>query len=669
MINTLLKVGLYINLSFSAPQDSSIQLKKLQAEVQHPMSEQLLADLLSRYHYQKATIDDQFSIKVYNKYLKLLDYNRLYFLKSDIKHFNEYQTNLDDELLTGKSEIGFEIYNTYLTRLWNRFDYVNKVLKDTFDFTKDEYYAYDRENSNWFEDTDEQDRYWKQRLKYEALSLKTSGKNGVEINENLRKRYENFRKQISKSKNEDAFQSYMNAFTGCIDPHTDYFSPRSAEDFKVNMSQSLEGIGATLTTESDYTKVRELVKGGPADRSKKIKAGDRITAVGQGQDGSEMVDVIGWRIDDVVSLIRGKKDTYVRLQIISVDAAPGDPQKIITIQRDKIKLEEQRAKGEIKKFKSGKKTYKIGYIDLPIFYQGTSSDIDSIITRFKKDKMDALVMDLRGNTGGSLQEAIWLTGMFIKSGPVVQVKHAAGNVEIDNDQDPNISWNGPMAVMVNRGSASASEIFAAALQDYGRAVIIGDRTFGKGTVQNVIDMNNMGVAFPNKAGQVKMTIAKFYRINGGSTQHKGVVPDINFPTLYDTLEFGESSDPYALKYDEVPTSMFERNNKLFSSTLSYLNTKHDERMKTSKEYSYLLDDVLYMQKQREEKLLPLSESATKTKQKQREDEDRKRLNERRIAKGLPALNAGEKAPENEPKLDFLLDETEQILSDLIEMSK
>jgi carboxyl-terminal processing protease len=380
------------------------------------------------------------------------------------------------------------------------------------------------------------------------------------------------------------------------------------------MSQSLEGIGATLTTESDYTKVRELVKGGPADRSKKIKAGDRITAVGQGQDGSEMVDVIGWRIDDVVSLIRGKKDTYVRLQIISVDAAPGDPQKIITIQRDKIKLEEQRAKGEIKKFKSGKKTYKIGYIDLPIFYQGTSADIDSIITRFKKDKMDALVMDLRGNTGGSLQEAIWLTGMFIKSGPVVQVKHAAGNVEIDNDQDPNISWNGPMAVMV------------------------------------------------------KMTIAKFYRINGGSTQHRGVLPDITFPTLYDTLEFGESSDPYALKYDEVPSSMFERNNK-FSTTISYLNTKHEERMKTSKEYSYLLDDVLYMQKQREEKLLPLSESATKAKQKQREDEDRKRLNERRIAKGLPALNAGEKAPENEPKLDFLLDETEQILSDLIEMSK
>ncbi|MBI3234161.1 MAG: carboxy terminal-processing peptidase, partial [Bacteroidetes bacterium] len=377
---------------------------------------------------------------------------------------------------------------------------------------------------------------------------------------------------------------------------------------------------------------------------------------------------IGWRIDDVVSLIRGKKDTYVRLQVIAVDAAPGDPQKIITIQRDKIKLEEQRAKGELKKFKSGSKTYKIGYIDLPLFYQGTTADIDSIIYRFKKEKADAIVMDLRSNTGGSLQEAISLTGLFIKSGPVVQVKYAAGNVEIDNDQDPTQLWNGPLAVMVNRGSASASEIFAAAIQDYGRGVIIGDRTFGKGTVQNIYDMNNLGIKTEGKLGQVKMTMAKFYRINGGSTQHRGVIPDIIFPTLYDTSEFGESSDPYALKYDEVPTSMYEKNKK-FDATISYLNTKHQERMTSNKEYSYLLSDVAYYQKQREEKLLPLSEIISKEKQKQREAEDQKRVNERRVAKGLKPLKEGEKAEETEPKLDFLLDETEQILTDLIELNK
>lgn len=661
MLNLFLKAGLYIQLALSQPQDTAVQLKTLVPEPQYPVSEQLMAELLTKYHFQKAVINDQFSENVYHKYLKLLDNQRLYFLKGDIDKFNPYATQMDDQILSGKCDYGFEMYNTYLKRLWERLDYVDLILKDTFDFTKDEYYAFDRDNSAWFQDTDEQNRYWYQRLKYEGLSLKLSGKNGKEINETLQKRYQNFRKQISKAKNEDAFSLYMNAFTGCVDPHTDYFSPRGAEDFKVNMSQSLEGIGATLTTEGDYTKVRELVKGGPADRSKKIKAGDKITAVGQGVEG-EMVDVIGWRIDDVVSLIRGKKDSYVRLQVIGVDAAPGEPQKIITIQRDKIKLEEQRAKGEVKIYKNGKKNYKIGYIDLPIFYQGTTSDIDSIIKKFKSEKVSAVVMDLRGNTGGSLQEAIWLTGLFIKQGPVVQVKQTMGFIEVDNDQDPSISWSGPLAVMVNRGSASASEIFAAAIQDYGRGVIIGDRTFGKGTVQNFYDLNAMGVVSEHKLGQVKMTMAKFYRINGGSTQHRGVIPDIVFPTIYDTTEFGESADPYALKYDEVPSSKYEFN-PLFSDLKSKLGQMHDERMKSSKEFVYLMEDVDYYQKLREDKLLPLSEAVSKARQKQREDEERKRQNERREMKGLKPLKEGEKAPEGEPKVDFLLDETAQILMD------
>lgn len=667
MLNIILKAGLFINLFTVQPQDTSVHLKKLAPEPQYAISEQLLGELLTKYHFQKAAINDAFSENVYQKYLKLLDNQRLYFLKSDIDGFNQYAYLMDDALLAGRCEDGFEMYNKYLNRLWQRLDYVDLVLKDTFDYTKDEYYAFERENSPWFQDVEEQNRYWYQRLKYEGLSLKLSGKNGKEIQSTLQKRYQNFRKQISKAKNEDAFSLYMNAFTGCVDPHTDYFSPRGAEDFKVNMSQSLEGIGATLTTEGDYTKVRELVKGGPADRSKKVKAGDRITAVGQGNEG-ELVDVIGWRIDDVVSLIRGKKDSYVRLQIIAADAAPGEPQKIITIQRDKIKLEEQRAKGEIKIYKNGKKNYRIGYIDLPIFYQGTTADIDSILKKFKSEKVTSIVMDLRGNTGGSLQEAIWLTGLFIKQGPVVQVKQAMGFIEVDSDQDPSVSWAGPLAVLVNRGSASASEIFAAAIQDYGRGVIVGDRTFGKGTVQNFYDLNAMGVSSDQKLGQVKMTMAKFYRINGGSTQHRGVIPDIIFPTIYDTSEFGESADPYALKYDEVPSSNFEYN-AAFVEMKTTLLQWHEARMKTSKEFEYLTADVAYYQKLREDKVLPLSEIAAKARQKQRDDEEFKRQNERREVKGLKPLKEGEKAPEGEPKLDFLLDETAQILMDWSSMLK
>ncbi len=662
--------------------------KKLVSEPQHAPSEMLIADILQHYHYQKAKIDNDFSADVFDKYLKMLDLQRLYFLKSDINYFEQYRSRLDDELLTGQCAIGYEMYNKYMDRLQERLDFIDKILYDTFDFTKDEYYAYDHENQSWFEDKEDQDRYWIKRLKYEGLSLKIGGRHGKEITEVIQKRYANFRKQLAKAKNEDAFQTYMNAFTSCVDPHTDYFSPRLAAEFKMEMTQSLEGIGATLTTEGDYTKVREVVKGAPADRSKKIFAGDKITAVGQGRDtkDGEMADVVGWRIDDVVSLIRGKKDTWVRLQIISGKAAPGEPQKIIEIQRDKVKLEEQRATGVVKKIKivksntkrkkklhidkfwgKEKKVLNIGVIVLPVFYQGTTADVKKLIDGFKKESLDGIVMDLRNNTGGSLQEAIWLSGLFIKQGPVVQVKNAMGDIDVNYDNDESVYWDGEMTVMVNRGSASASEIFAAAMQDYGRAIIVGDQTFGKGTVQNVFDMNKMGIKMEKQLGEVKLTIAKFYRINGSSTQHRGVIPDILFPTTYDTAEFGESSEDFALPYDEIPMAEYAATAQV-AAMMAHCKDNHEARMKTSKDYQYLLEDIKYLAQQREEKMLPLGEQTAKAKQKAREDAVKDRLStiEDEVNE---EVKTNDKVKRRVAKKDFILDEGLAIMADLIQINR
>ncbi len=643
--------------------------KKLMSEPQHAPSEMLIADILQHYHYQKAKIDNDFSAKVFDKYLKMLDMQRLYFLKSDIKHFEQYRLMLDDELLTGQCAIGYEMYNKYIDRLQERLDFTDKLLKDTFDFSTDEYYTYDHENQSWFEDTEDQNRYWTKRLKYEGLSLKLGNKHGKDITDILQKRYSNFRKQLAKAKNEDAFQTYMNAFAGVVDPHTDYFSPSVADNFNVEMSQKLEGIGATLSTEGDYTKVRELVKGAPAERSKKLFAGDKITAVGQGRDSKdgEMVDVVGWRIDDVVSLIRGKKDTWVRLQIISAKAAPGEPQKIIEILRDEVKIEDQRAKGEIKKIRQGKKELNIGVINLPVFYKGTSTDLKKLIEGFKKERLDGIVMDLRNNTGGSLQEAIWLSGLFIKQGPVVQVKNAVGSIDVNYDEDESVYWDGPMTVIVNRGSASASEIFAAAMQDYGRAIIVGDQTFGKGTVQNVFPLDRMGFKTEEKLGQVKLTIAKFYRINGASTQHRGVIPDILIPTTYDTAEFGESSEDYALAYDEIPVADYAATAQV-AAMMAKCRDNHEARMKTNKDYQYLLEDIKYLTQQREEKMLPLGETAAKAKQKAREDAVKGRKSNIDDEDGEEESKPKDKDKPKEAKKDFILDEGLAILGDIIQIS-
>jgi carboxyl-terminal processing protease len=477
------------------------------------------------------------------------------------------------------------------------------------------------------------------------------------------------KKQLVKTQSEDIYSYFMNAVTETVDPHTNYFSPKQGDDFKINTSQALEGIGATLQTENDYTKIRELVKGGPAERSKLLKVGDRIVSVGQGKDG-EMLDIVGWRIDDVVSKIRGPKGSIVRLGILGADEPSNAAPHIIQLERDKIKLEDQTAKGEIQKIKNKGKEYKVAVITLPSFYydfagaqkgeknfSSTTRDVRRLIETFKADTIDAVVLDLRNNGGGSLLEAINLTGLFIKSGPVVQVRNSDGSIKVEQDYDNSVTWSGPLAVLVNRFSASASEILAGAIQDYKRGIIIGENTFGKGTVQNVIDLGQY-IALPNgrRVGQVKLTLAKFYRINGSSTQLKGVKPDIEFPSIYADKEYGEEASKYALAWDQINTSRFEPVGMKDNVTLSLYNL-HKARMKTNTEYNYLLDDVVGYRAYRLREYATLNLEQLKKEQ----DEQSKKNKEREEARKKLLNNP----KDEQEKYDLILRESEQILVDFI----
>jgi carboxyl-terminal processing protease len=457
----------------------------------------------------------------------------------------------------------------------------------------------------------------------------------------------------------------MNSYAELADPHTQYFSPRNAEDFNSSMSLSLEGIGAQLQTDGEHTKVREIIKGGPADKSKKLFANDKIIGVGQSKE-SEMVNVIDWRIDDVVALIRGKKGTLVRLEIIPANE-PNNT-KVIELVREKIKLEDQASKSSVKEVISNGKKMKIGVVSIPAFYMdfvaaqkgdpnytSTTRDVKRLIGELKNQKVDGIVIDLRNNGGGSLQEAVELSGLFIKNGAVVQVKDAGGNVKSEQDLDASIFYEGPLTVLVNRFSASASEIFAAAMQDYGRGVVIGERTYGKGTVQNMIDLNSM-IKFNNKTlGQVKVTLAKFYRVNGSSTQHRGVTPDIELPGTFDGDKYGEDASPYALPWDQISSTTFTPVNEV-QAVKPLLVQKHKERMKTSAEYRYLLEDIAYFKKLDANKYVTLNEKKFKDQSAESEKVKKQREEERK------ALNKGK---EDKDASDLILTESKMVIGDLL----
>jgi len=632
-------VGVFWMLSSQAQDSVLLSSIKVNPEGKHSAISKTVTLLLSNSAYHKIEIDDALSKKILKEFLADVDRSRSFFLKSDIDEFRKNETDIDDYLRTGKIDFAFKVYNRFLKRANERISYTFELLKDSMDFSTDDSFQIKRENADWITTNEEMNTLWKNKIKYECIGMLATGKNWKTTSDVVRKRYNNFRKQLVKTKNEDVFGLFMNSFTTIIDPHTNYFSPRVAEDFNINSSLSLEGIGATLQTEGEYTKVREVVKGGPADQSGEVFANDRIVAVAQGDTG-EFEDMIGWRIDDVVSRIRGKKGTVVRLKMIDAKASATDPNKIVRIVRDKIKLEAQAAKGSIKELKRGKKTYKAAVIKVPSFYydykgarkgdkdfKSTSRDVKKIIDSLSKKGIDGVVLDLRNNGGGALLEAIKLTGLFIKTGAVVEIRNIDGSIDVEKDRDASMAYGGPLVVLVNRFSASASEIVAAALQDYSRGVIVGEQTHGKGTVQNLVDLNRfLSFKDDEKAGQLKVTIAKFYRINGSSTQIKGVIPDVAFPSIYADKEFGEDESPYALPWDKIRGTNYAKVSNL-TTVRSSLVQKHDKRMKKEAAYSYLIEDIKTFKTSRQRTFVSVSFAKYKHEIKENEKKNKKREKE------------------------------------------
>jgi len=612
-------------------------------EVYGKTAAELLAELEEK-HYSRILFDDQFSDKVFDAYMKALDGSRLYFLQEDVDSLSIYSTALDDTLKSANIDPAFEIYNLYHKRLLERLVYAIDQVENhlpSYDFTAEESIEIDREEAPYALTTADLDELWRQRVKNSALSLKLANLEVEEIKERLSKRYRTQLNQVLKTNNRDVFQSYLATVASTIDPHTSYFSPRDSENFNMGLRLSLQGIGAQLTSEEEYTKVVELIKGGPAERGKELKAGDRIIGIAQGADG-EMKDVIGLRLDDVVDQIRGEKGTVVRLNVIPAEATGETQAHVVAITRDTVKLEDQSAKKEVLEVTYNEGVYKVGIIKLPTFYfdfeaasagqpdyKSSTRDVKVLLEELKAEGVDAIVMDLRDNGGGSLTEANDLVGLFIDTGNTVQIRYSGlrnGFVRAYGDGNPEVTYDGPLGVLVNRASASASEIFAGAIQDYQRGIILGGQTFGKGTVQEII---------PMEYGQVKLTRSKFYRISGASTQHRGVMPDILFPDRYQAIEeMGESNLDGALPWDTVRPVEY---NTYFpiKDILTDLQVKHDERVSSDPDFIYLAEQIERSREMRERTLLSLNEEAV------RKERDDNRLaefnanNMRLFLKGLP----------------------------------
>lgn len=640
--------------------------------------------VLTRRHYRKLDLDDALSTQLFDRYLSDIDGDRLYFLLKDIEAFKVHRTQLDNQLAKGILQPAFQIFNIYQERLTERFIYLVNRLGNDFskiDLTIDEAIETDRELADWPVQPIELIELWRKRLKNEILNLKLSGKPLDEIQDLLLKRYRSQLNRIRQTNSEDVFNTYMNALASIFDPHTQYFSPSMSENFQIQMSLSLEGIGAVLQTENEHTKVIRLVPGGPAEKSKQLMPGDLIVGVAQGESG-EMADVVGWRLDDVVKLIRGPKGTVVRLEILPETLKKGYKTKIIRITRNTVKLEEQAAKKRILDLDYNGDPYKIGVIDIPTFYldfkgynerrddyKSTTKDVHRLLMELQASSVAGIIIDLRDNGGGALQEANELTGLFIKKGPTVQVRNANGRLSSLFDKDPKIVYEGPLLVLVNRMSASAAEIFAGAIQDYNRGIIAGSQTYGKGTVQSLLDLDH---------GQLKLTFAKFYRITGDSTQHTGVVPDIIFPSIYDMKKIGESALPNALPWSNIRSTRYRPYPDL-EPQIDQIRGRHDKRRKTSPDFVYVLESIENRKMASLRTTLPLAENQRK---KLLDDMDRRRLateNKKRLAKGLqpleklPENDEEESRPSNEQRSDEepdpLLVESGYVLLDLISLAK
>jgi len=627
---------LWILLAFTLATLNSTQAAQLlMPDEQQAQAALLSAKVLERYHYRHTELDDTLSAQIFDNYLKALDGEKVFFLQSDTDHFAAARTRLDDAILNQNLNIPFAIFNLYQQRVGERYSYSRSLLKNGFDFTKKESYQSSRKDASWAKSETELNDLWRKRVKDSWLRLKLAGKDEKSIVEILAKRYDHALDRLVKAKSEDAFQDFMNAYAMSIDPHTNYFGVRASEEFDISMKLSLVGIGAELNERDEYTTIRSLLAGGPAILSGLLKAGDRITGVGQGANGP-VVDVMGWRIDDTVALIRGDEDTVVRLDILPAEAGTDGKHRLISLVRKKISLEKRAARKSIIEVKEAGVTRRIGVIKLPEFYQdfaarqkgdkdykSATRDVSRLLVELKKDKVDGVLMDLRNNGGGSLNEAIDLTGLFIGKGPVVQQRDSQGRVTVASDTDVDIAWNGPLAVLINRGSASASEIFTAAIQDYGRGVVIGETSFGKGTVQTMADLDEIAKNDKPKYGEVKMTIAQFFRINGGTTQLHGVTPDIGFPSMTDSEDFGESSYNNALPWTKIKAADYTPEGNL-APILPMLIASHDKRVSHDKDFKYLQEDIAQFNALRQKNLISLNETERRKEREVQEARDKSR---------------------------------------------
>jgi carboxyl-terminal processing protease len=633
-----------------------------------------VADIIAREHYRRAPLDDHLSSLILDRYLDAVDGGRSYFYASDIAEFERYRYTLDDAIKAGDVEPAFVIFRRYQQRSRERMAYAVELLKQKPDFDIEESFNFDREKEPWPASTAEMNELWRKRVKNDELSLVTAGKTWNDAADILRKRYEHVEKRMDQSKPEDVFEAFMNAFVLSLDPHSNYFSARNSEEYNIQMSLSYEGIGASLQLTDDYVTVIDVIAGGPAATSGKLAANDRITAIGEGKTG-ELIDVIGWRLDDVVQKIRGPGGTEVRLQLLPAGAAPGTPQKVVEFTRNRVSLENQASHKAMRVVQRNGRDVKIGIITVPSFYQdydasragakdyrSTTRDVQRLITELKKDGADVIVMDLRANGGGYLPEAESLVGLFIDRGPVVQLRDTTGRIEVDDDPDPAVFYSGPLIVLVDRFSASASEIFAGAMQDYGRALIVGQQTYGKGTVQNAHPLNYTIFGRKPELGQLNVTIGKYYRITGESTQDRGVTPDIALPSLIDATEVGESTRDRALPWDHIEPASFhvEGDLKPITATLEKL---HEERTANSADFHYLHEDIAALDAMRNQKTVSLNLKTREAERKRMDDERLERENAWRSAHGVKPVKSLEEVKDDAAS-EILLDETTQIAADM-----
>ena len=666
----------FLAISLTLPCVSTYaEIAPLRALPGHQRAVELINYFIQRYHYRTAQLNDDLSSQILDRYIETLDANRSYFLASDLERFEQMRFRVDDYLRKQELDPIFELFDLYRKRAIDRAEYSMRILSEGFDLNIPESFRFNRSTSPWPTDQAQLDDIWRRRVKNDYLSLKLAGQPHDDILKTLGNRYRQLSRRTKQITSTDVFETFVNAYIASVEPHTSYFSPRSTENFKIRMSLSLEGIGAVLQTENEYTVVRRVVAGGPAELSQLLNAGDRIIGVGQNKE-RPLVDVIGWRLDDVVDLIRGPKNTVVRLRILPLQEGPDASGRIISIVRDTIRLEEQAAQKSVISVERDDHVYRMGVIDLPTFYvdfdgrssgktdyRSTTRDVARLVKELQAENTDGLIIDLRGNGGGALTEATTLTGLFIEQGPIVQVKNAKGRIEIKRDSDPTIVYRGTLAVLVDGNSASASEIFAGAIQDYGRGIVIGEPTYGKGTVQNLVDLDRYARNKDEKLGQLKFTIAQFFRINGDSTQHRGVVPDILLPTARDDAERGERGLENALPWQQVaPTRYSPFDQADLSAVLPNIRSLHQTRIADDPGFEFLLSNQTL-----DNEIAALGEVSLLESKRQTERTQRQSVRDSLTAALRKAWGLGEdeNASDGEFPGDIVLNETAQILTDTL----